>query len=481
MADTPVTDINKLSKTSQDTIAANAKAQGVTPQEYLTSRGGLYASGYYGDTPEFRRLGDAEYAALASKGGANLINAALTAKKRAAYIADPSLIEDPDLRMSFQNERISIDDVLNAELPGSAPTSKTTFEPIGAMADGTPIYGYGSDGKPVTSPTGSIYSTTSSSDAITKFNSGSAPLSTGSSTTRLKTSEQLAAEATNAANKAARQSAYDLLYEQFNRYGLGSLVAPLKDLITSGASPSEFTIKLRETPAYKQRFAANDMRIANGFAAIDEATYLALEDKYQSIMQNYGLPPQMYAKGELGTQEGFQKLIANNVDPITAEERILEGKKLTASTKQTLDAAKQFYPSLTDGDILAYVLDPKNALSDIKRKVTAAEIGGAQIGAGLAASAANAEALAGAGVTGQRYQQAAPFIAEAAQRGSELASFYGLEPYNQASAEAEALSLAGGAQAAKKRRQITALEGASFSGQSGISQTAMDRNRPGAI
>ena len=293
--------------------------------------------------------------------------------------------------------------------------------------------------------------------------------------TALKTDAQLTAEATAAANQAQRQSAYDLLYSQFKQYGLESLVAPLKGLVTSGASPSEFTIKLRETPEYKKRFAANDMRIANGFAAIDEATYLALEDKYQSLMQNYGLPPQMYAKGDLGTQEGFQKLIAGNVDPITAEERILEGKKLTNSTKQTLDAAKQFYPSLTDGDILAYVLDPKNALSDIKRKVTAAEIGGAQMGSGLAATAAGAEALAGAGITGARYLQAAPFISEAAQRGSQLADIYAQQPYNQQTAEAEALDLAGSAQAAKQRKKLTSLEQAAFSGSSGVGALGRDK------
>ncbi len=45
MADKLVTDINKLSKSIQSTIAANAESQGVTPQEYLTSRGGLYGSG----------------------------------------------------------------------------------------------------------------------------------------------------------------------------------------------------------------------------------------------------------------------------------------------------------------------------------------------------------------------------------------------------------------------------------------------------
>ena len=119
MADTPVTDINKLSKTTQATIAANAESQGITPEAYLKQRGGLYGSGYYGDTPEFRRLGDAEYAAAAKAGGASAINAALTAKKRAAYIANPSLIEDPRLRLAFQNGAITIDELLNAELPGA--------------------------------------------------------------------------------------------------------------------------------------------------------------------------------------------------------------------------------------------------------------------------------------------------------------------------------------------------------------------------
>jgi hypothetical protein len=295
-----------------------------------------------------------------------------------------------------------------------------------------------------------------------------------------KNAANLVAKSELAAKTAERQSAYDLLYSQFKQYGLESLVTPLKSLITSGASPSEFTIKLRETPEYQKRFSANKARVANGFTAIDEATYLALEDKYQSIMQNYGLPPQYYAKGDLGTQEGFTKLIGNNVDAITLEERILEGKKLNNSTKQVLDAAKQFYPSLTDGDFLAYVLDPSNALSDIKRKVTAAEIGGAQIGAGLQATAAGAEALAGAGVTGSQYQQAAPFISEAAKRGSELASFYGQGTYDQATAEAEALNLAGGAEAAAKRKKITALATADFSGSSGVGALGREKAIYGA-
>jgi hypothetical protein len=300
---------------------------------------------------------------------------------------------------------------------------------------------------------------------------------TGTSTTgtTLKTAEQIAADEANAKARGERQSAYDLLYSQFKLYGLESLVEPLKGLITSGASPAEFTIKLRDSDAYKLRFAANAKRIANGFAAIDEATYLGLEDKYQSLMMNYGVPESYYKKGAMGVQEGFEKLIAGNVDPVTLEERIMEGVKINQGSKLLIDTAKQFYPSLTDGDFLAYALDPKNALSEIRRKVTASEIGSAQIGAGLGATVAGAEELARAGVTGKQYQQAAPTIAEAALRGGQLANIYGQSPYTQQTAESLLLDLPGSAEALKKTKKLTQLETAAFGGSAGAGAIARDR------
>lgn len=473
MADTPVTDINKLSKTTQDTIAANAASQGITPEAYLKSRGGLYGSGYYGDTPEFRRLGDAEYAAAAKAGGAGAINAALTAKKRAAFIADPSLIDDPYLRMSFENGRITIDEVLNAQLPGSAPKSAMQFEPIGAMADGTPIYGYDSKGSPVTSPTGSIYSTVSASDAVTKFTSGSAPLTVSSSTTAKGVTG-------TDAQTAERKSAYDLLYQQFNQYGLAALVEPLKGLITSGASPSEFTIKLRETDAYKKRFAANADRIKNGLKAIDEATYLGLEDQYQNVMRNYGLPESYYARGDMGTQEGFNKFIANDVSSAELEDRIMTAQsRVINSNPEVLASLKSFYPDITNGDILAYTLDPTKALTDIKRKVTAAEIGGAAMQSGLGITGARAGELGSAGITKAQAQQGFETIGGGLQRGSQLASIYGESPYTQTTAEQEVFGLSGKLDAKQQRQKITGLEKATFGGQSGASTGALARDRAG--
>jgi hypothetical protein len=473
MADTPVTDINKLSKSTLGVIQANAGSQGVTPEEYLKSRGGVYASGYYGDTPEFRRLSDAEYAA-AAKGGAKDINAALAVKRRAAIIANPSLIEDPRIRMSYQSGRITIDDVLNADLPGSATKSQRTFESIGAMADGTPIYGYGADGKPVTSPSGEIYSTTSSSDAITAFSSGSSPLSTSSSTT------STGATGTNA-QKAERQSAYDLLYSEFSKYGLESLVAPLKGLIVSGASPSEFTIRLRETPEYQKRFAGNAQRIANGLTAIDEATYLAKEDAYQNLMRNYGLPDTYWKTGPLGTQDGFTKLIANDVSAVELENRLQTAQqRVVNANPEVAYALKAFYPDITNGDILAYALDPKNALDAINRKVTAAEIGGAALSQGLTTSLGGAEGLAAYGITKNQAEQGYQTVAGVLPRASQLADIYKQGPYTQGTAEAEVFGTQGAAEAKKRREKLVSLETASFGGSSGVGALGRDKAIYGA-
>ena len=288
--------------------------------------------------------------------------------------------------------------------------------------------------------------------------------------------------------QAGRQSAYDLLFDQFSKMGLGSLVEPLKGLIISGTSPAEFTIKLRETPAYQKRFAANAERIKKGLAAIDESAYLKLEDQYQNVMRNYGLPESYWTRGDLGVQEGFTKLIANDVSNVELENRIITAQdRVLKSNPQVLQTLKQFYPGITNGDILAYSLDPANALKDIQRKVTAAEIGGAAASAGLslgntpeqiAASEARAQMLAGYGVTKQAAMSGFQTVADFG-RGSELAGFYNRPTYGQMEAEQEVFKLEGATAARKKRSEITGLEKAAFGGKTGLTGGALERDRAG--
>ena len=291
-------------------------------------------------------------------------------------------------------------------------------------------------------------------------------------------------DAIDAANLQARQSAYDLLYSQFKQYGLESLVEGIKDLIKSNISPSEFSIRLQDTDAYKKRFAANQDRIKAGLKALTPAEYIGLEDQYQNIMRNYGLPASYYTKDAMGTQAGFNKFIANDVSAAELEDRIATAQKrvLNADVNVT-NALKQFYPDITNADILAYTLDPTNALENIKRKVTAAEIGGAALGQGLATGVARAEELAKYGVTKAQAQQGYGAIGEFLPTAEKLGDIYanqGLGAYDQAVAEAEVFGMAGAAEAAKKRKRLSELEQRQFQGQVGTSQGALDRGRSGA-
>jgi len=282
-------------------------------------------------------------------------------------------------------------------------------------------------------------------------------------------------------NKAERKSAYDLLLSEFKQYGLDALVTPLKSLIEEGVSPSEFTLRLRETDAYKKRFAANAQRVAKGLRALSEAEYIGTEDQYQDVMRRYGMPESYYTKGELGIQSGFEKFLAGDVSAVELEDRIQTAQnRVVNSNPEVAKALKEFYPGISNGDILAYVLDPTNAIEQIKRKVTAAEIGGAAIQSGLQAGVARAEELGAAGITKQQAQQGFGTIAGGLQRGSQLASIYGEDPYSQAIAETEVFGLAGKTEAEKQRKKLTGLEKATFGGQTGLTTGALSQERAGA-
>ena len=288
--------------------------------------------------------------------------------------------------------------------------------------------------------------------------------------------QQAAADAE--AKRRQGQSAYDILLSEFNQYGLGSLVEPLKALIVSGPSSAELTLALRATDAYKKRFSANADRIAKGLSALNEREYLGLEDQYQSIMRNYGLPASYYAKDSMGTQAGFNQLLANDVSAAELEDRVMTAQsRVINANPEIKQALRSFYPDITDGDILAYTLDPTKALTDIKRKVTAAEIGGAALGAGLATSQLAAENLANYGVTKGQAQQGYGAIAEFLPTGQKLSQIYQETPYTQTQAEQEIFNLADSATAAKKRKRLSQLETATFSGSSGAGGGALSRDR----
>jgi len=291
---------------------------------------------------------------------------------------------------------------------------------------------------------------------------------------------------TNLPDAGTSRSAYDLVTSELTRLGLSSLITPLREIFESGISEGEsLRLALSQRPEYQTRFSANAKRIAAGLSALTPAEYVQLEDQYQNVMRNYGLPASYYAKDSTGKQAGFDELLGGDVSSAELEERLITAQdRVLKSNPEVLKALKDFYPDISNGDILAYTLDPKNALKDIQRKVTTAEIGGAAMQAGLnlgntpearAAYAARAAELSAAGITKQQAQEGFQTVAEIAPRGSQLAEIYKQNPYTQTTAEAEVFGLAGSTEAARQRKKLTSLETAAFGGSSGAGVIARDR------
>ena len=92
----------------------------------------------------------------------------------------------------------------------------------------------------------------------------------------------------------------------------------------------------------------------------------------------------------------------------------------------------------------------------------------------------SAEALAGLGITKAQAQQGYTDVAGMAPRGGQLADIYGQSPYTQQTAEAEVFNTAGAAGAIAKRKKLTALEQAQFSGSSGVNALGRDKAIYGA-
>jgi len=283
------------------------------------------------------------------------------------------------------------------------------------------------------------------------------------------------------------QDAYQLLFDEFSALGLGALVADGKDLLMKATSIAAMPDALRNTKAYITRFSANDARIKSGLTALTPAQYLAKEDAYQKVMRDSGLPESYYKTGLYGKQEGFDALLSNDVSAVELEDRISTAQNRVLNANPEVTAAlKQFYPDITNGDILAYTLNPKNAIKDIQRKVTAAEIGGAALSQTdamgksiLTTSEARARELAGYGVDKAAATTGYSAIGAGLQRGSELAAIYGQSPYTQATAESEIFKLSGQQEARKQRQKVTGLEKATFGGQTGVTSGALARDRAG--
>jgi hypothetical protein len=280
------------------------------------------------------------------------------------------------------------------------------------------------------------------------------------------------AAADAAAKKERTDNAILALTDRFSKYNLGSLIPKIRQLAISGASEDTIALQLQETDEYKQRFIGNEERIKKGLKVLDPGTYLGLEDRYRQIIRAYGLK-------QFDNDSYVTQFISNDVSPEELSSRVVNAVQRVQNADPAVSAMLRQYYNIGATDMVAYVLDPNNQLPKIERQISAAEIGVAAGRQGLTAGVNVAEQLAAQGVTQAEAQRGYSTIADILPQATKLSQIYTgvLDQYNQGEAEQEVFNSLASAQ--RKRKALTEREIASFSGTSGLSKTALDRQTGG--
>jgi hypothetical protein len=233
-----------------------------------------------------------------------------------------------------------------------------------------------------------------------------------------------------------------------------------KGLINPQMGPNQLALALRQLPAYKERFAGNQTREAMGLNALSEAEYLQQESDYSATFKEYGL--QRFA-----TRSQFATLIGNDISNVELGKRAkIAVQRVQYGDPMVLEQLRKYY-NVTEADVVAYYMSPKEILPELEAKTTTAEIGATAASFGFNADKARAESLRAAGVDLTKARAGYESIAERMPRTQQLTQIYapsGIE-YTQTTAEEEEFK--GTASAKRARERLKELEKGSFSGSSG--------------
>jgi len=286
--------------------------------------------------------------------------------------------------------------------------------------------------------------------------------------------------ASTAATAEKRQSAYDFIRTKAEELGIGTAIADrIIDLVANqGYSIRAVDIEIQNTPEYKARFAgiekykknfASDIAAGKKAAQPSPAEYIAYEKQAQNVLNRFGL-------AGLANQETYADLIGGDVSILEVTERITDVYDRIQNADDVLKTQlSTYFPTYGTSDFARALLTgktPQDMASQLKRRLTAAEISSEASRAGLATSAERAEQLQSMGVSRTLARAGYSKIAEQKGITEKLGSIYGQDVTNiQTELEAEQFQ----GLASQRRKKLEQTEQATFAGRSGTSQVSLSQ------
>lgn len=160
---------------------------------------------------------------------------------------------------------------------------------------------------------------------------------------------------------------------------------------------------LKDTEAYKKRFPGNVALSKANKQPYSIVEYLRLEDDYKNAIQGSGIPSGFY-----DSTDYIGKFIGNGVAVKEVKQRVDEGfRAVNEGDPEILRQLKEFYPSVSQGELAAFFLSPEEAQPIIVQRARAAQVGAQAVKqAGMQLTTQEAESLVRQGIGQAEAQQA---------------------------------------------------------------------------
>ena len=169
-------------------------------------------------------------------------------------------------------------------------------------------------------------------------------------------------------------------------------------------------------------------------------------------------------------------MLTSDVSPTELNSRVSTAKQVIDNTDPLVTQQLQAFYGLSQGDMIAHVLDPAVATPIIEKQVSASQVGAEAARAGANINQATAENLSSLGVTQAQANQGFQNIAQSQQGMQELATRYNAYgPAGQIGQQLQAATFGttGAASAQEELNRLKQQEVGQFSGSSGAGKGSL--------
>ena len=286
---------------------------------------------------------------------------------------------------------------------------------------------------------------------------------------------------TNAQLKANQPGVYQ---QKLQQEWLPTLRSEVTQLVQQGYTSDTIQLMAQDPKstnplavAFQQRFPANAARLAAGLPVLSPGDYIKTDAAYAQVMASYGLSNNFAQNKDI-----FTKLLSNDISPTELNSRASTAKAVIENTDPALTQQLQTYYGLTQGDMIAHVLDPSIATPIIEKQISTAAIGTQAARYGVDVNEAYAGQLNALGITQSQASQGFQSVAQQIGGTQALASRYNVYgPAGQIGSQLEAATFGttGAINAQQEIDRLKMQEISQFSGSSGVGKGSISQLEEG--